>query len=193
MPKSLLYSLCAVCIHIIYIKGSPGAPNSTNISKICCNLPSPKQSELATACWAKCSKLAVSCQFLIKSFSLAELNAPFSLQTLAMMTSHLVSIASIPESPVWFLVRAIPPVPLESWQPDQPKETAPFPKTYSVRGAEPFCQEAPRRALSAVLKKIFPDAAQIRTVYLLFTHVLKEQQAFSILIRLYRRAEFALA
>lgn len=110
-----------------------------------------------------------------------------------MMTSHLVSIASIPESPVWFLVRAIPPVPLESWQPDQPKETAPFPKTYSVRGAEPFCQEAPRRALSAVLKKIFPDAAQIRTVYLLFTHVLKEQQAFSILIRLYRRAEFALA
>ncbi|KAG5196263.1 hypothetical protein JEQ12_010949 [Ovis aries] len=123
-----------------------------------------------------------------------ELNAPFSLKTLATMTSsHLVSIASIPESPVWSLVRAILPVPLESWQPDQPKETAPFPKTYSVRGAEPFCQEAPRRALSAVLKKIFPDAAQITTVYLLFTHVLKEQQAFSILIRLYRRAEFALA
>lgn len=149
---------------------------------------------MASACWAKCSKLEVTCQFLIKSSSLAELNAPFSLKTLATMTSsHLVSIASIPESPVWSLVRAILPVPLESWQPDQPKETAPFPKTYSVRGAEPFCQEAPRRALSAVLKKIFPDAAQITTVYLLFTHVLKEQQAFSILIRLYRRAEFALA
>ncbi|KAI4529855.1 hypothetical protein MG293_019711 [Ovis ammon polii] len=37
-----------------------------------------------------------------------ELNAPFSLKTLATMTSsHLVSIASIPESPVWSLVRAI--------------------------------------------------------------------------------------
>ena len=66
-------------------------------------------------------------------------------------------------------------LPLESWQPDQPKETAPFPETYSVRGAEPFCQEAPRRALSAVLKQILPDAAQIRPVYLLFTHFLTQQ------------------
>lgn len=104
-----------------------------------------------------------------------------------MTSSHLVSIASIPESPVWSLVRAILPVPLEvgslTSQRNRPfSEDLLCPWCWTI-----FARSAQTGAVSST-EKIFPDAAQITTVYLLFTHVLKEQQAFSILIRLYRRA-----
>lgn len=104
-----------------------------------------------------------------------------------MTSSHLVSIASIPESPVWSLVKPSFQFP-ESWQPDQPKETALFRRLTLSVVLNHFAKKRP--AVSGA--ENLPDAAQITTVYLLFTHVLKEQQA-SILIRLYRRAEFALA
>lgn len=72
-------------------------------------------------------------------------------------------------SPEWSLVRAIRPAPLESWNPGQPKEASPFAETYSVRGAEPFCRDAPRWALSAVLKKNLswrcPNQSSVSAVY----------------------------
>lgn len=86
------------------------------------------------------------------------------------------------------MVRAIHPAPLESWPPGQPAAALRLRETYSVRGAEQCGRDALARAARRARESI-PAAARPRTVYPLFTHVLKEQQAFSILIRHNRRAE----
>lgn len=185
MNNVIMHSVCMFCIQ--------GSPNAPEFHKHKWNMYSSfpaTLSELVVVCWAKRRKLEVTCQFLIKSSSLEESNAPFSLKTLEMMTYfHLVSIASIPEDPQNGLWSGRPP--------SSPRKLATWPAKSSFPFSGnllcPWCWTIlPRRALRSAVsraEKIFPDAAQIRTVYLLFTHVLKEQQAFSILIRHYRRAE----
>lgn len=149
-----------IIMHFVYIyfisKGTRVPQNTTNISQICCNLPSLQHRQI----WCQRagqnigetrSNLSIFNKvFLPHRAKCTILPANSGNDDIFPLSLHSIHFWRSPE---WSLVRAIRQAPLESWQSGQPKEASSFSETYSVRGAEPFCPDAPRWALSAVLKK----------------------------------------